>query len=127
MPTAAKSGASATRAFHHAAKLPWGSVSTTATGPAPARSASTAKCAARVVFPVPPFCDAMVRTRIDALPYVRVYVREKTQQCGSIAERTCVITQKSPMVDILTPPYGPVEKQTLLWRQPHHPPQLHSG
>src|SRR6266436_1564987 len=83
--TAAKSGVSATRVFHQAAKLPCGSVSTTATGPAPASSASTAKCALSVVFPVPPFCDAMVRTCICAPQDIRFYVNEGTRQCVSIA------------------------------------------
>ncbi len=54
----AKSGVSAVRAFHHSDRLPCGSVSTSATGPLPARSAWTAKCPANVVFPDPPFCDA---------------------------------------------------------------------
>jgi len=39
----AKSGVSAVRAFHHSDRLPCGSVSTSATGPAPERSAWTAR------------------------------------------------------------------------------------
>ena len=45
---------------------PCGSVSTSATGPAPCRPASTAICPERVVFPDPPFCEANTMTRIDA-------------------------------------------------------------
>jgi hypothetical protein len=53
--TAAKSGVGASRLFHQAARLPWESVAVVDTGPAPARSAATARCAARVVLPAPPF------------------------------------------------------------------------
>src|SRR5437764_15492798 len=67
--TAAKSGVGASRVFHHDARLPWGSVSMTATGPAFLCSASTARCAVSVVLPLPPFCDAIALQRhLSALP-----------------------------------------------------------
>src|SRR5580658_4578084 len=59
LPVFTKCGSSAVRAFHHCARLPCGSVSISETGPTPARQASTARCPDKVVFPDPPFCDAM--------------------------------------------------------------------
>ena len=64
MEVCANSGVSASRSFHQSAKLPWGSVSTSATGPKPARSACTAICPASVVLPEPPFCEANAITCI---------------------------------------------------------------
>ena len=59
-----KAGVAASRQFHHFAKLPCGSVSISATGPAPAISACTPICPASVVLPDPPFCEAKTITRI---------------------------------------------------------------
>ena len=55
-------GVSALRAFHQSARLPCGSMSTSATKPAPLRSASTARWPASVVLPDPPFREATVNT-----------------------------------------------------------------
>src|SRR6185437_12114695 len=63
----AKSGVSAARAFHHSDRLPCGSVSTSATGPKPVRSACTARCPASVVLPDPPFWEATAITCISSL------------------------------------------------------------
>src|SRR5215210_2368167 len=60
----AKAGMSASRSFHQSARLPCGSMSIRQTGPAPASCACTARCPDRVVFPDPPFCDAIARTRM---------------------------------------------------------------
>src|SRR5512144_1378772 len=57
-----KTGASASRAFHHSARLPCGSVSIKATGPAPTRSACTARWPHSVVLPEPPFCAEQTMT-----------------------------------------------------------------
>src|SRR6266446_3312492 len=84
--TAAKSGVGASRVFHHDVRLPWGSVSMTATGPAFLCSASTAKCAVSVVLPLPPFCDAIVRIRIYALTFIRFYVNKSKRIYVTIME-----------------------------------------
>src|SRR5262249_28100676 len=60
-------GSGALREFHQCDRLPWGSVSISATGPTPALCASTARCPESVVFPVPPFCDAKTRICTCAL------------------------------------------------------------
>src|SRR5690606_17696378 len=49
--------------FHQSASEPWGSMSISTTGPAPARCAWTARCPESVVFPDPPFCEANASTR----------------------------------------------------------------
>ncbi len=53
--TGANWGVSSARPFHHAAREACGSVSIRTQGPSPALSAATARCAARVVLPAPPF------------------------------------------------------------------------
>jgi hypothetical protein len=52
-------GVSASLASHHKASPRIGSRSMTATGPAPARAASTAKSVAMVVLPAPPLREAI--------------------------------------------------------------------
>src|SRR5690606_41369804 len=59
----ANAGYSASRSFHQSAREPWGSMSISTTGPAPARCAWTARCPESVVFPDPPFCEANASTR----------------------------------------------------------------
>src|SRR4029453_7786706 len=81
MLTAAKRGVGASRVFHHDARLPWGSVSMMATGPALLCSASTAKWAVSVVLPLPPFCDAIVSIRIYVLTAIRLYVNKSKRTC----------------------------------------------
>ncbi len=56
------SGSSACRARPQPAMLPCGSVSTSATGPLPVRSACTARWPASVVLPAPPFCEVSATT-----------------------------------------------------------------
>ena len=51
----ARDGVSESLEFHQADKLPCGSVSINTIGPCSARSAITAKCAAIVLLPAPPF------------------------------------------------------------------------
>ena len=56
--TSRRWGVSALRRSCHRLKVAWRSVSINQ-AVSPARSASTAKCAASMVLPLPPFCDAM--------------------------------------------------------------------
>jgi hypothetical protein len=61
------------------------SVSINQTGPSPTRSASTARCAARVVLPLPPFCDVITivfnKTSFHEYIFSRKYqAREKNRR-----------------------------------------------
>jgi hypothetical protein len=64
MVVGASTGTSALRTFHQADSEPCGSVSISTAGPSPAASAATARCAASVVFPGPPFWLASTITFI---------------------------------------------------------------
>src|SRR5689334_21160086 len=71
----ANNGVSAVRAFHHSIILAAGSLSTSATGPKPARSAWTARCPAIVVLPDLPFWEATA--------IISIFTVLQARACGS--------------------------------------------
>src|ERR1017187_8172014 len=88
-------GVSAWRFSCHVVKVPCGSVSIRKTGPFPARSASTERCAQSVVLPLPPFCELITIVRMELCLHVCMHSckhrKVQRQRQGGICHGTMAV------------------------------------